>query len=166
MERDINELEQILDGEIDAYSRLEKCVMDKKDILIKGDMDALRKIDAQLENHIVLVSKLEKQRQIVISRIGCGTSTLRDIIDGVNNKESASSLDKKLLNLKDLVFNVKRYNDINAELIKHSLKLIEHSVVSIANVLMPESSSYNGKGRAKTDRKNQNISISSVNAEA
>ena len=46
--------------------------------------------------------------------------------------------------------NIQRINNMNVYLINSSIKWIEHSVNTIANVLAPECSAYNRSGRALT----------------
>lgn len=166
MEKRFLELEEIIDDQINIYSKIEKCVMDKKEVLVKGDIDSLRMLDQKIETYISKIEKLENKRQSVYSNLGKSDSTLREIIDSVSDDKKSQNLGIKLDSLRETIMNIKKYNDMNAQLIKHSLKLIEHSVFSIANVLMPESSTYNNYGRVKSSSKNLNMTISSVNQEA
>ncbi|MCK7521074.1 MAG: flagellar protein FlgN [Ignavibacteriales bacterium] len=165
MKTEIIELEKILDQEIQAYSALEKYIIDKKDSLISGNIDQLRSIDTEIEHLNSKMLELESKRKLVNSSIGNENLTLKEIIEKIEkeDKTKAERFSNIRDNMKNLSENIQKQNNINLQLIEHSLKMLENSVTSIAKALMPEMSSYNNIG--KKDNSN-NISVSSIIREA
>lgn len=163
MKTEILELEKILNEEIEAYSTLEKYIIEKKDNLIQGNIEKLKYTDNELEKYSAIVEKLETKRAKVSSKFGNERMSLREIIDNIEDNRQAERISSTRDKLQNIAGNIQRHNNINAQLIAHSLKLIEHSVVSIANILVPESSAYNNSGKIKCT---QAETISSVVHEA
>lgn len=124
------ELEQIFDQEIEVCLHLEKYMTDKREFLIKGDIDGLSKTDLKLEKYNAILEKLEKRRQEIYP-----TRSQEPKIKAKRNK------------LKDLLLKIDQQNTINSELLKHALQIVEKSIQSITQILVPESGSYNNKGR-------------------
>ena len=140
MRKKILELEQILEQEIDACSQLEKYIIEKKEYLVKGDIDGLIQADSQLEKYNEAVKKLEEKRQDLYPE---------------NPPLEIIKLEKKL---KEKLISIENYNNINAELLKHALKILESSFLSITKVLVPESASYNNRGQFAREENIQIIS--------
>lgn len=156
----IIELEKILNQEIETYSKLEECINEKKDSLIKGDIEKLGTVDAELEKYNMAVKKLEEKR----AQIYPDNLTLREIIDRIENREQAEKISSMREKIKTSVLNIQKQNTINNELLKHSLKIVENTIIFIAKALMPEGSAYNQKGASRTGK---NLSVlSSVEHEA
>ncbi len=154
MNTEILELEKILNQEIEAYSKLEEYITDKKNCLIKGDIEKIKTIDTELEKYNFAVEKLEEKR----NKIYPENLTLKEIIQRIENKEHAERISVLRIKIKNIALNIQKQHTINTELIKHSLKIIESSIISIANVLVPEGSAYNKKGALKTREKIMNLS--------
>jgi len=160
MNNEILELEKLLNEEIEAYSKLEEYITDKKNCLISGDMTKVQSIDSELQKYNCAIEKLKEKR----SEIYPENLTLKQIIDRIENKEHANKILSLRLKIKGIVTNIQKQNTISTELIKHSLKVIENSIISIANVLVPEGSAYNKNGTAQ---KRDNIPhLSSIEHEA
>jgi len=140
MKKDILELEKILEQEINACSQLEKYISEKKDFLIKGDIENLIKTDIELEKYNSAVKKLDEKR-----------------IE-LNMDENPLEIKNLKQQLKEKLVNIEKQNNINDELIKHALKIIESSVLSITKVLVPESTSYNNRGEIIKEENTPTIS--------
>jgi len=154
MQKEILELEQILEQEIDACSKLEKYIADKKNYLIKGDIEGIMNADIELEKYNSAIEKLEEKRlQLFPDR-----PNLKEIIDTIEEKKKAQEMTNLRNKLTDLLTNTQKQNNVNAELIKHSLKIIEGSISSIVKVLVPENPSYNNKGSFIKDNNTETIS--------
>ncbi len=154
MQKEILELEKILEQEIDACSKLEQYIVDKKNFLVKGDIEGIMNTDNELEKYNSAIEKLEEKRL----QLYPDKSSLKEIIDNIEEKNKAQHLEKLRVKLNDLLTNTQKQNNINAELIKHSLTIIESSIASIVNVLVPENSYYNSKGRVIKDESSSTIS--------
>lgn len=161
MKTEVAELEKILDQEVDAFSKLEKYILDKKDSLIKGDIEKLRDVDIEIEKLGFLTQNLETQRNEIGSKFSNENLSLKEIIDIIEEEDKSRNLSFLRKKLKKIVENVQRHNNINRKLIEHSLKLIEYSINSIANVLLPEGSAYNNLGKLNKKHGSSEI-ISSI----
>ncbi len=140
MRREILELEKILEREINACSQLEKYITEKNDYLIKGDIEGLIKTDIELEKYNEAVKKLEEKRKEIYP------DNPPQYIKNLKNK------------LKDKLVNIEQKNNLNSELLKHALKIVESSILSITKVLVPESASYNNRGKISREENTETIS--------
>ena len=154
MEKDILELEKILEQEINACSKLEQYITDKKDFLVKGDIEGIMNVDLKLEKYNSAVEKLEEKRQ----QLYPAKTSLNEIIDSIKEKNKTYRLKNMKNKLNNMLVNAQKQNNINSELIKYSLKIVESSISSIVNVLVPESSSYNSKGKIMKEETGETIS--------
>lgn len=160
MKKEILELEKILEQEIEACSKLEQYVSDKREYLVKGDIENLIKTDMELEKYNVTVQKLEEKRK----RMFPESAAISEIIDKMEEKSRAEYIEGLKDKLKNSLLNIEKENNISAELIKQSLRVVESSILSITRVLVPESTHYNSRGQV-TKKENREI-ISSVIHEA
>jgi len=151
---DVLELEKILNQEIEAYSKLDEYITEKRCCLINGDINKVIEVDTELQKYNSAVEKLDKKRREIYPE----DLTLKDIIEKIENKEQAKKISTLREKVKTLILKVQKQNFINNELIKHSLKIVESSIISIANVLIPESAAYNIKGAIKTNSRLSSIS--------
>lgn len=147
--KSIYELEKILNQEIEAYSKLEEYISGKKQHLINGDMEKISAVDTELEKYNYIVEKLEEKRK----QIYPDNSTLKQIIERIENKEQANKISNLRDKIKSLLSGIQKQNTINVELLKHSLKIVENSIVVIANAIVPEGSAYNQRGATKTGKR-------------
>lgn len=158
---DLNRLEEVLNKEFEIYDEIERHTEYKKQILIKCDMDNLKEIDLKIEKYVKMAKVLEDER----NKITEGNNLpLKEIISNVDNNE----IKNKILNIGEKIKNktdlIKKQNSLNEELIKHGLKMLEFTVLSITNVLSPDVSSYNACG--KKNKSNNSVNISSIIREA
>jgi len=140
MRNEILELEKILEQEIDACNHLEKYIIEKNDCLIKGDIDGLIKTDVELEKYNEAIKKLEQKRQELCPD---------------NPPAHIESLKQ---DLKNKLINIEKTNLLNSELLKYALKIVESSITSITKALVPESTSYNSRGKMNRDENTGTIS--------
>ncbi|MDD3014308.1 MAG: flagellar export chaperone FlgN [Candidatus Gastranaerophilales bacterium] len=163
MQVNILELENVLIQELDIFSKLEKNIIDKKKHLVKSDIESVRIVDIEIEKLSDLIKDLEFKKAKILSKTGKNLN-LSKVIEELEDKNKAKTLSLLKEKIKTIVSNIYRQNNINSQLIEHSLKLIEHTVKIITNVFMPESSAYNSLGRVK---KNQvQTGVSSISQEA
>jgi hypothetical protein len=160
---DVMELENLLKKELDVFLKLEEYTVEKKKHLIKSDMDNLRNIDIEIEKLGILIKNMELKKSEILSKSHTNQN-LTAVINNMQDKNSANKLTLLKEKIKKTAVNIHRQNNINAQLIEHSLKLIENTVNIISNALMPESSSYNSHG--KVPKKLSPTGVSSIIQEA
>lgn len=154
MNKEVFELEKILNQEIEAYLKLEEYIDGKKNYLINNDIEKVKSVDTELEKYNQIVEKLEQKRK----QIYPDNLSLKEIIERIENKEQANKISSLRDKLKSILPNIQKQNTINAELLKHSLKIVEKSINIIANVLVPEGSAYNQNGMSKFEKRFSNLS--------
>jgi seryl-tRNA synthetase len=152
------ELEEMLNKEIEAYSRLEKYITDKKECLIKGDIEKLINIDYEIEKFNHETEKIKNERERIRALFGQENLSLKDIVEKIEENDKTSKISSLRKKLKNIAENIYRKSSINAQLIEHSLRIIEQSVISIANALIPEASAYNNLGKANGSQNKTSIS--------
>ncbi|EKE03823.1 MAG: hypothetical protein ACD_20C00147G0004 [uncultured bacterium] len=158
MKTELLELEEALNQEIEAYSKLERYILEKKDSLVSGDIEKLKNIDYEIEKFGSETEKLGTRRAKINSRFGSENLTLKEIIEKIEEEDKAEKISGLRLKLKNLAENIRRQNNINAQLIEHSLRILEFSITSIANVIIPEASAYNKLGKANNNPNNTGVS--------
>jgi hypothetical protein len=159
MSKEVQELEKILNQEIEAYQKLEEYINEKNNYLVKSDIEKVKEIDVELEKYNFAVKKLEQKRKDIYP----DNLTLKEIIDRIEDKEQADNISNLRGQIKEIIPKVQKKNKINQELLKFSLKLVENSLTSIANVIAPEGAAYTRQGASKT--RTSILSISSVDHE-
>jgi hypothetical protein len=147
MIKEITALEEVLNKEIEAYSNLEKYLSDKKDVIVKRDVEKLKYIDLEIQNWSEKIQTLDSKLMHISSDFEGENLTLNQIIERIENEQKQSELPTLKNKLKNIADKTRRQNKINLELLENAMKLIENSVNIIANAIVPEISSYNKRGR-------------------
>ncbi len=124
----------------EAYKELEDNLVQKKEAIIKKDLEKLNNLD---ENLIVLTEKINR-------------------FDLKNSPNDFSEAQKQ--ELKELGEKIKVIQENNEILIKHSLGVINGLLSGILNIAQSEMSSYNSKGLSCSD--DESLDISSITEEA
>ncbi len=124
----------------DTYSKLKDILILKKQAIIKKNLDELNRTD---EMTIELSEKIKK-------------------FDLKNIQNEFTDEQKK--NLKALGQEIKKIQEDNEILIKHSLSVINNILSGILNIVQQENSSYNSKGESCTN--SESLDISSITEEA
>ena len=124
----------------DTYSKLKDILILKKQAIIKKNLDELNRTD---EMTIELSEKIKK-------------------FDLKNIQNEFTDEQKK--NLKALGQEIKKIQEDNEILIKHSLSVINNILSGILNIVQQENSSYNSKGESCAN--SESLDISSITEEA
>jgi len=151
MQTNVLEIETVLNQEFNIISDLEKHMRDKKIFLIKNDIEGLRNVDIEIERLSTLITDLETKKSELLNKTDKKQS-LSDYLNEINDKNKAKEIFLLKEKIKNKALDVQKQNNINAQLIQHSLKLVEQTVMIITNALMPESSAYNSMGKVKKNK--------------
>lgn len=122
------------------HTSLYKIAIKKTDVIKMNKMDALNQILREEQTHVVAIRELEQDRQHVTKLI-CpfnDNPTISDCITQVigSDKEELRKISTQLL---DIVSRLKETNDLNHQLLQHSLHFINVSL----NLLRPQPQSVN-----------------------
>lgn len=153
----MNKIIEILDSEKAIHEELLNLAKEKKEILIKNDIDSLNSIvkrESELVNNIKeLEEKREDSVQVISKEIGVGAEnlTLSEMA-----KHAIGIQKNKLLQLKDelseVVKQLSDYNDINKELLATHLNYTFFSLNIMAQGVTPVDT-YDNSGYMKDDNK-------------
>lgn len=166
MQQHLEAIELIIDKEISTYEDIEKCVVDKKEVIIKGNMDKLKDVDTKLIEHISKAAALAHSRQKESIGLGNANITFKEIVQKAYDldKQQHQRLEEKRTKLEKLIHSVNKINIINEKLIKQSLFLMEKTMGMILQTAVPEANVYDNSG--KKNKLNENFRMSSISAEA
>lgn len=166
MKQYLDNIEEILDKEIEAYGVLEQYVIEKTDVLTRNKVELLENLDTEIIQQTTKVAHLAKARQqqcIYVERIDLTFNELIQKALGVSEAQAERFTEKKE-KLEALVANIQGKNNINAKLIHNSLLIMNRTIEFIFKIVAPELDSYNQMGQMK--RPNDSYKISSIEQEA
>lgn len=146
----IDELISVLSEENEEYKKLIRISTKKTKVIIKEDLDQLRAITAQEQEHTGTLINLEKKREEVTSDIAMVLNrkeselTVKSIINILEGqKEVQARLIEVHDDLKHTLKNFSMVNDINKNLIKESLELIDFNLNFVKGMYQaPEVANY------------------------
>ena len=163
--KQIKELENLIDKEIDGYKNIEKLYTDKKEILIKGKATDLYDVDAKIINTYKTISDLSEARKTVTKSLDIPTFSITDIINKIKNtdEQTAKKLEQKKAEVNELAKRIYKLEKINIELTKHSLLLTGKTIEAMLKGVTTVNNEYNAKGQNITDDR---LKMSSIVEEA
>jgi len=146
----MDELIVALEKEVTLYEALLKLSQEKTPIIIKGDIDALTKITDEEQAVVDQIATVDAKRESVTKDIAnvlnkdvetLKLSVLIELLGGQpKEKAKLSSLHDRL---KETVSSVKQINSNNAELIQHSLEMVQFDLNMLrAMKQAPETANY------------------------
>lgn len=131
----IDELINVLEQENKEYETLVLLSKEKTPVIVKGDLEKLQRITEVEQEFVGKIRNLEKKREEIMMDIGNvlsrdpKTTKVTDIIELLSKQpveqQKLSEIHDKL---KTTLGNIKQYNDINANLIKESLEIIDFNL--------------------------------------
>lgn len=148
---------QVLDEESQEYEELLGLSMKKTPVLVSGDLDKLAKITDEEQNVVSKINRLETKRQEIFTDIAnvinkdVKTLMLGDLVEMLSSRPAEQQkLAKVHDRLKAAVYEVKRVNEQNRELIQNALEMVEFDMNMLqAMKTAPETANYN-KGAYNT----------------
>ncbi len=163
--KQIKELENLIDKEIDGYKNIEKLYTDKKEILIKGKATDLYDVDAKIINTYKTINDLSEARKTVTKSLDIPTFSITDIINKIKNTDAqaAKKLEQKKAEVNELAKRIYKLEKINIELTKHGLLLTGKTIEAMLKGVATVNNEYNAKGQNITDDR---LKMSSIVEEA
>lgn len=154
------EIENIIDKEIDNYEKIEKLYMDKRDILVKGDILNLESIDNKIVDQYNRIKSISELRKNLSEKLSDKDLNLSEIIS-LAKKENYNNIEKfhlQQLKLQHLAKNIQIQEKNNFQLIQKGLNIVNQTIKIILDNIQVNNSEYNHCGRSQ----NNNIEISSI----
>lgn len=163
--KQIKELENLIDKEIDGYKNIEKLYTDKKEILIKGKATDLYDVDAKIINTYKTINDLSEARKTVTKSLDIPTFSITDIINKIKNTDAqaAKKFEQKKAEVNELAKRIYKLEKINIELTKHGLLLTGKTIEAMLKGVATVNNEYNAKGQNITDDR---LKMSSIVEEA
>ena len=144
----VDQLVEILAEQTERYKELLGLSLEKRDIIIKNDVDELQKIN-NLENLVVNQNqKLEKKRIELVKDMAMALNqkeedlNLNLLIDLMEGRDEQKSLKEARENIKSVVLELKEVNEQNGQLVQNALDYIEYSTNVIRSSMGQQPATY------------------------
>lgn len=120
----------ILNESADLYKNFLELEYEKHDAVIKNDIELLDDIVSKEQVYYMKMRGLDRKREKLIDSLGCKGMTLKEIInsDKISNKEE---LKKKYNELNEIIYEVKKINNLNKTLIDVRMHKIDDALVQL-----------------------------------
>ena len=149
MQEKFKKLINILDKELEAYSKLKDLFEEKKELLKKAKSDDLGVVDNKIlaiNDSIVKLNDARKNASIeLMGKDGC----MSDFISfaEANQPEQKEALMLRKVKICNISEQLVLLNNQNVELIKHGITITDKMLGTIVNAFAPQGSIYNGAGK-------------------
>ncbi len=131
----ILELNKVLDEEIKFCEKFEELLLQKKELLIHSKANKLREFDDRIYEAQKKLRELNENRIKITQKFGNERTKLSDIIKELEDQNTAKELDIKRKKIQIFAQKITIINKVINALIEHSLKMIDGSILSIANAM-------------------------------
>ena len=141
----------ILDKEIVAYTELKDLFSQKRELLKKAKSDDLGVVDNKILALNEKITKLNKSRQTLAMELVGKDANMSEFIEFAeqNTPEYKEALVERKVKICKLIPEITLLNNQNVELLKHGMIITNKMLETIIDAFAPQGSYYNGAG--KTD---------------
>ncbi len=149
MKDKFKKLINILDKEIEAYSKLRDLFEEKKALLKKAKSDDLGVVDNKIlatNESIVKLNNLRKNLSMELLGKDGSMSEFIDFADR-NQPDQKEALVLRKVKICNILDQLVLLNNQNVELIKHGITITNKMLETIVNAFAPQGSIYNGAGK-------------------
>ena len=156
------ELNNILDEEIKFCEKFEELLLHKKELLIHSKATALKEFDEKIYDAQKKLQQISENKLNITKKFGNEKMKLSEIIKTIENKNIAQELELKRKKIQISAQKITLLNKIINSLIEHSLKMIDGSILAIANAIAATQTKgdyYNGYG---TKERQAGMTISAI----
>ena len=156
MNKYFQNLIEILDKEINAYSKLKELFEEKKEVLKRAKPDDLGLLDNKilaLNNEIV---KLNNSRKSLASQMLDENANMSQFIELARQEapEYAEPLERRKVKICKIIPELTLLNNQNVELLKHGIIISNKMLETIIEAFAPQGCNYNGAGKTDTHEYN------------
>ncbi len=144
----ISDLIDVFNKQIVLYHDLLAIGNEKKNIIMKNDIDTLTTMNTVENNIISKVNRLEKQRIVIINdicdvlSIKADSFTLSNLANSLTIEEDKEAVLKIKDELNNIISELSRVNDLNKTLIESSLDYVNFSLNTLRSVQEPIETGY------------------------
>lgn len=139
----------ILDKELLLYNEMKDLYNEKKEILIKNNIEALSIIDAKIIENNESIKLIDEKRLEATKLIGEDITNMTDLILIAEKeyKEGVSSLKELQAKLLNISQQISILNMTNMKLIEHGMNLADKKLNIIIEACAPQATGYNESGK-------------------
>ncbi len=144
----ISDLIEIFNKQIILYNDLLAISNEKKNIILKNDIETLNTMNTVENNIISKINRLEKERIVIINdicdvlSINADGFTLSSLADSLNIEEDKQAVLKIRDELNDIIGTLTKINELNKTLIESSLDYVNFSLNALRSAQTPMESGY------------------------
>ena len=141
---------EVLDKEIKAYTELKDLFEEKREILKKSKSDDLGVLDNKIlasNNKIKELNNKRKNISIQLTGKECNMSEFIEFAEQ-NNPEIVTQLEERKVKICKLIPEITLLNNQNVELLKHGIIITNKMLDTIIDAFSPQGSYYNESGKA------------------
>ncbi|MBE0067762.1 flagellar protein FlgN [Thermoanaerobacterium thermosaccharolyticum] len=146
---DINDLIDVLNGEMLLYKDLLDISLKKTDVIIHGkiqELDNMTKVEGSI---ICRLSKLEEEREKILSGYDdTGEITISELCKMLP-EDDAKKLKKIQKEFESLLKALNDRNELNKSLLQQSIEFVNYSIGIISNNLVEDNGIYGDNGSVK-----------------
>ena len=152
MKEQFQNLIQILDKEIEAYTNLKDLFSEKREILKKAKPDDLGVLDNKILALNNVIVKLNKSRQDLSMKMLGKDGNMTDFIELADKEapEFKDELSDRKVKICNIIPEITLLNKQNVELLKHGVIISNKMLETIIDAFAPQGSYYNGAGKTDT----------------
>ncbi|MGZ4107217.1 MAG: flagellar protein FlgN [Tumebacillaceae bacterium] len=141
----------VVEAILKEHQQLLELATRKKQVLIKGDMEALHLIVQEENQFVHRIERLEQERigagRLLAVRFGVPVTelTASKVVTMAESPEEAQRIQELTDTLRAVVAELKQLNDLNTQLIQQSLQFVRTSIEVLTEA--PEVPTYGGNGQ-------------------
>ena len=143
---------EVLDNEIAAYTELKELFSQKRELLKKARTDDLGVLDNKILSLNEKITKLNKSRENLSVNMLGKIANMSELIE--YSKENAPNytepLEERKVKICKLIPEIMLLNNQNVELLKHGMVITNKMLETIIDAFAPQGSYYNGAGKTDT----------------
>ncbi len=149
MKEQFQKLINILDKEIEAYSKLKELFEEKRDLLKKAKSDDLGVVDNKILAQNESIVKLNTMRKTLSMELLNKDASMSEFIEFAdqNQPDQKEALLLRKVKICNILDQLVLLNNQNVELIKHGIIITDKMLETIINAFAPQGSIYNGAGK-------------------
>ena len=156
----ISDLVDVLNEQTQCYNDLILLSEQKKDAIIKNDINAVQSVNGSESTAIGKSQRIEKKRMELVKDIAEVLNTkeeeltLRKLLGLIEGQPEYDSLQKAREDIRKVVHELKELNERNKVLLNNSLEYIDFSLNVMRSSMDSSLSTYDSKGQEVDNRRN------------